>query len=174
MTKSRRNTRKAAVVVLLDTSNNTLILTKRTKHLAQHAGEICFPGGQYQSDDSSLQSTAMRELEEELGIHASRLTAIRPLKQVLTLTDFCISPWFAKISSIHPFKLQACEVEQVVLVNLSEACVHTNYQTIQINRAGHTLTTEQFVCHEYTIWGATAKIMHQLCDISIDAGDMGC
>jgi len=155
--------------VLLDTSNNSIVLTKRTKHLAYHAGEICFPGGQFHPNDRSLQCTALRELEEELGVHSSRLTSIIPLKPVMTLTGFCISPWFAKISSINPFKIQVSEVEETVFVDFPKACLHENYKKLMFRRNGYAISTEQFAYEGYKIWGATAKIMHQLCDLSIDA-----
>lgn len=169
MTTLPINTRLAAVVVLLDTSTNSLVLTKRTKHLVHHAGEICFPGGQYQCEDGNLQMTAIRELKEELGIERSRLSALTPLSNIKTLTGFSISPWFATIDTVHPYQLQVSEVEQMLLIDVRQAASHENYQKITIEQSGYPITTEQFMYPTHKIWGATAKIMHQLCDMDINA-----
>ena len=73
--------RQAAVVVGLVERNNELnvIFTKRAAHLKHHPGQVSFPGGKYEQSDPSLQHTALRELQEEIGYGAKKLTHLMEL-----------------------------------------------------------------------------------------------
>ncbi|MEC8955694.1 MAG: CoA pyrophosphatase, partial [Pseudomonadota bacterium] len=65
---------QASVMVLFLYANNTisLLLTKRSEKLNDHAGEICFPGGRWAPEDKSLTCTALRETHEEIGVNKER------------------------------------------------------------------------------------------------------
>jgi len=164
MQKVRDNFQVASVIVLLETSTNSIILTKRTNQLPHHAGEICFPGGRFQDEDSTLLNTGLRELEEELGIQRERLQNIKSLSPEITLTGFQIYPWFASIATINPYKLQREEVDEIIQIDVNLALKRNNYQSILVPRNGYTIKTLKFSYKEHIIWGATARIMRQLCE----------
>ncbi|RYZ32398.1 MAG: CoA pyrophosphatase [Sphingobacteriales bacterium] len=61
--------KQAAVMVLMtEEVSPKIIFTLRSKHLNQHAGEVCFPGGKWEPQDHSLLTTALRETHEEIGV----------------------------------------------------------------------------------------------------------
>ena len=78
--KPRRPLKPAAVLVpLVDHSDGLAVLfTQRTAHLANHAGQVSFPGGHIEADDSGPEHTALRETEEEIGLHPQACTGHRP------------------------------------------------------------------------------------------------
>lgn len=152
----------AAVVVLHELSTDSLVLTQRSKTLRAHPGEICFPGGRWQVGDKSLYDTALRELEEELGIISSRIQLQKSMRPEQTLTGFIIHPWFASIDKLFPYQADRNEVDEVFFLPLSEVVKKANYREIQISRSGFTITTYQFIASGHYVWGATARIMMQL------------
>ena len=86
--------RKAAVLIPLigRPTGVTILLTKRSKHLNVHPGQISFPGGQIEVDDLSIYDTALRETREEIGLSETQINVIGRLNQYFTRTGFSISP----------------------------------------------------------------------------------
>ena len=91
----------SGVIVLYERSSDSIILTKRSEHLKHHPGEVCFPGGVWENGDANLYATALRELNEELGIEPSRVSLIKELTIERTLLGAIIHAWFASIESIN-------------------------------------------------------------------------
>src|SRR5690242_524607 len=106
----------SAVMVLHELSTDSLVLTKRSNELLHHPGEICFPGGKQEAKDENLYVTALRELHEELGITADRITLIKKLLIERTLLGTIIQPWFASIQSIRPYYQNPQEVTALVFI----------------------------------------------------------
>ncbi|KTC98020.1 NUDIX hydrolase [Legionella erythra] len=158
----------AAVIVLVEESSQSLILTQRSPQLKNHPGEICFPGGRWQPGDLDFYRTALRELWEELGIDAGRIHSEVPLAVEKTLTGFIIHPWLAKIKALHPYRLDDQEVADVFRIPLNEVCRKTNYQPIRIEREGMVFESCRYVGEsDRFVWGATARIMMQLCALDL-------
>ena len=155
---------QTAVIVLHEDASDSIILTQRSFHLKDHPGEICFPGGRWHANDVDLCNTALRELNEELGIVKHRVQNLRKLQIEKTLNGFVIHPWFGTIKTIHPFTASVNEVAKVIHLPLKEVCDKNNYQDISIERQGKVFTSCQFIKSEFFIWGATARIMKQLCE----------
>ena len=154
---------KSAVVVLHDQSTDSLVLTQRSIHLRDHPGEICFPGGRWERGDSDLSFTALRELHEELGIEPQRIQLVQQLATETTQVGTVIHPWLASIATIHPYIINEVEVAKLISVPLQDTINPNNYQDIQITRGGHSFASCQFTASNHFIWGATARIMKQLC-----------
>ncbi|KTD54445.1 MutT/nudix family transporter protein [Legionella sainthelensi] len=152
----------SAVIVLYEQESDSLILTKRSDQLRTHPGEICFPGGVWEESDENYYATALRELNEELGINPHRVTLIKELKIQKTLLGSIIHPWFAGISSIHPYHLNVQEVVSVISIPMSLVQNPKNYRTFMIERNGLRYKTCEFTANEDWVWGATARIMQQL------------
>lgn len=153
------NPKQSSVIVLHELVTDSIILTKRNENLRNHPGEVCFPGGFQDSKDSNLFQTALRELDEELGISANRVTCIKELALEKTLMGVFIHPWLASIETIIPYKLNANEVAKLIKVPMALVLDTANYREFTISRAGKNYQTWQFVPAEEVIWGATARIM---------------
>ena len=154
--------RNAAVFVLHDLSNDSLILTQRSADLPSHPGEICFPGGSWQEGDDSLYETALRELDEELGIPPSRIQLKKAMKAERTLTGYIIYPWLASIESLTPYQTDPREVASVFSLPMREVTKASNYKKIIVTRHELTFKSYQYLASSYFVWGATARIMRQL------------
>lgn len=154
--------RNSAVIVLLEEATHSLILTQRSPDMRHHPGEICFPGGLWQSDDKTLWETALRELREELGIESSRVKLLKQLDPEQTLAGMVIHPWFASISSLIPYHANIREVSAVITIPLQEITQSSHYKEIIIHRDDQLIPTVQFTACHYFIWGATVRIMKQL------------
>ncbi|MBI2786436.1 MAG: CoA pyrophosphatase [Legionella longbeachae] len=152
----------SAVVVLYEQLSDSLILTRRCKHLRSHPGEICFPGGMWEEGDDNLYATALRELNEELGISADRLTLIKELKIEKTLLGNIIYPWFVHIESVNPYQLNIAEVERVISIPMPLVQDPQNYRDLQVERDGRSFIICEFTGNKDGVWGATARIMKQL------------
>ncbi|KTD75041.1 NUDIX hydrolase [Legionella waltersii] len=153
---------QSSVIVLHDLSTNSIVLTKRSEHLKNHPGEICFPGGFRELDDENLLDTALRELNEELSITADRVTLIKEMQVETTLLGAVIHPWLASIESIVPYRINPSEVSAVISVSMDLATNMNNYKKLTIVRNGIQFESWEFIQNKEVIWGATARIMKQL------------
>lgn len=155
--------KKSAVVVLHDESSDSLILTKRSLNMRRHPGEICFPGGGWESHDQDLWSTALRELHEELGIENTRVELIKALHPEKTLIGTIIYPWLASIPQLNPFKMNENEVAGILTLPMKDVVIADNYQDVIIKKRGYSIKSCQFKpSNAHFVWGATARIMKQL------------
>ncbi|KTD11157.1 MutT/nudix family transporter protein [Legionella gratiana] len=152
----------SAVIVLYEQESDSLILTQRSEQLRTHPGEICFPGGLWEEGDENYYATALRELNEELGISADRITLIKKLKTQRTLLGSIIHPWLAGIKSVHPYHLNTHEVVRLISIPMSLVKDSRNYRTFMIERNGRQYKSCEFTGNKDWVWGATARIMKQL------------
>ncbi|WP_019216826.1 NUDIX hydrolase, partial [Legionella tunisiensis] len=154
--------KEAGVIVMLDLTNDSLVLTQRSTKLPEHPGEVCFPGGRWQEGDENLYATALRELREELDIDASRIQLQRNMAVERTLTGYIIHPWLVTIESLEPYKASLGEVSAVFSLPLAEVSNLANYQELIVKRYGVAIKSYQYTASTYFVWGATARIMMQL------------
>lgn len=152
----------SAVIVLYEKSSDSLILTKRSEHLRAHPGEICFPGGTWEKGDKDLYTTALREMYEEIGITADRVTLIKKLETQTTLPGTIIHPWFASIESINPYRINFTEVTRLIIIPMSLVQSAQNYKDVVVERDSEKFKSCEFIFNDDLVWGATAKIMKQL------------
>ena len=96
----------AAILLLLYPKDGEfcVLLNKRSEQVEYHKGEISFPGGVQDPDDSDLLDTALREMEEEMGIPRSIVTVLGELDQVGTRSNFRVQPFVGTIESPHGFQ----------------------------------------------------------------------
>jgi hypothetical protein len=104
--------RPAAVLVgVVDRPDPSVILTMRTAHLPNHAGQIAFPGGKIDPQDDGPLSAALREAREEIGLDAALVDPIGYLDLYLTFSGFRILPVVARVAPDYRMTLNASEVD---------------------------------------------------------------
>ncbi len=156
---------QASVMVLFLYANNTisLLLTKRSEKLNDHAGEICFPGGRWAPEDQSLTCTAYRETHEEIGVDKERIEVIGFLKSVPTLTGYLIHPVIGVLDSDSSIVIDPSEVDSYFLAPLSFFLDTNNKKKKLHHIKSIKIPVYEYQFEGYRIWGATAAIISSLC-----------
>ncbi len=150
----------AVMLPLLDVNDEAhLLLCKRPSYLLHHPGEICLPGGKYEEQDDSLLHTALRELNEELGIAKQCVTVHGKLHQYATLTGFTIDPYVCSLSKGTTWREDPNEVAASFLLPFSYLSNQQNWQPLTFVRNGKTITLQGLITPQGLLWGATASII---------------
>ena len=141
----------------------TMLLTRRTDHLAAHAGQISFPGGRAEEVDVSPVDTALREAHEEIGLARRHVEIIGQLPDYLTGTGYHITPVVGLLTP--PFELTADtgEVAEIFEVPLAHLMNGAHHQRLSIDLpAGGRRSFYAMPYERYFIWGATAGMLRNL------------
>lgn len=140
-------------------SGLSILMTKRTDHLRDHAGQICFPGGRIETHDASIEAAALREAEEEIGLPPEKVDLISRLAPYDTTTGFRIHPVVGWIEPPLTFKLDAFEVAEVFELPLSFALDPKNHQKQHYQRETGRRSYYVLPYEGRFIWGATAGML---------------
>ncbi|MFQ5995631.1 MAG: CoA pyrophosphatase [Acidiferrobacterales bacterium] len=153
----------AALVPLIDRPDGmTILLTQRTAHLNDHAGQISFPGGRVEPDDENPKATALRETEEEIGLSPKFIDVVGYLDLSVTGTGFLVTPVVGLISLGFTLSLDEFEVAEVFEIPLAYVLNPGNHQRESrvlngVKRSFYVIEYE----HRY-VWGATAGMLVNL------------
>ena len=140
----------------------TVLLTRRTDHLHHHPGQISFPGGRVEDADTSPIDTALRETEEEIGLHRRHVELIGTLPDYLTGTGFRVTPVVGLVTPPFELTLDAFEVAEAFEVPLSHFLDPANHEQHSIVHEGRLRQFHAMPYQGYFIWGATAGIIMSL------------
>jgi len=158
----------AAVLVPLIRHDDELcvLLTRRSRHLQAHAGQISFPGGRIEPSDRGPVDAALREACEETGLPIERIQILGTLPIYLTVTRFEVTPVVGMIAAPIDLRLHAGEVEDAFEVPLSFLMDPRNHQRRVATTAGesrfvYTMPYDDGL-RERMIWGVTAAILRNL------------
>lgn len=166
MEPKRPLTRAAVLVPLVDRQAGlTVLLTKRTDHLHDHAGQISFPGGRIDAADADAVAAALRETEEEVGLPRDRVEIVGRLDTYITRTGFEVTPVIGLVDPPADFTPDPFEVAEVFEVPLSFIATPGSAQRHSREFQGRTRYFYVFSWQDYFIWGATAGMLVNLADI---------
>lgn len=156
--------RHAAVLVPLieHSSGMTVLLTQRTDHLADHAGQIAFPGGRVEKADKDIIDTALRETQEEVGIARQYIDVAGFLGDYETGTGFRVSPVVGFIQPGFEIKPDPYEVAGTFEVPLDFLMNPANHQLHKRTWNGVERQFYAMPYGDYYIWGATAGMIVSL------------
>ena len=155
---------KAAVLIALYVDGGDLhaVFTRRRHDLRSHAGEISFPGGRRDPEDESLQVTALREAEEEIGLPADAVCVLGALPPTPTVaTNFGVYPFVGLIERGRTWTPSAAEVDEVIEVRLTDLRAARTRRRL-LHRGIPFRSDVYDVSEEAVIWGATARIVNDL------------
>ena len=158
----------AAVMALLYTleEESHIILIERAHGNVQdkHAGQLGFPGGKFEEDDSDMLQCALREVEEEIGVSPKDIFVVGPLSPLYVFaSNFHVFPYIGLLSSKPQFTIQTSEVHKVITVPLATIMSNENKATKNISVGEHVIKDVPYYDIEgKALWGATAMIMSEL------------
>jgi len=181
--------KSSVLLPLIDHNGQTCVLFEvRANQLRRQPGEICFPGGQVESTDSSPVQTAIRETSEELGLAPEDIEVIAPLDLLVTPCNTIIYPFLCRINNHTQIALNTDEVEEVFYVPLdylysTSPLIHK--LSFQLNFANDfpfdlipqgknynwregTYPVYFYFYQKYIIWGMTARILHHFLFLTRD------
>ena len=150
----------AVLVPLVDRpAGLQVLLTQRTAHLSDHAGQISFPGGRAEPSDPSLAATALRETEEEVGLPAATVSVLGCLPDYETVTGFRVTPvvgWVDPPFKLRPDPFEVADVFEVPLDFLLDPA----HQQRHFRMLGETRRDYWAIpWKDRYIWGATAAML---------------
>ncbi|WP_154171921.1 CoA pyrophosphatase [Vibrio metoecus] len=156
--------RKASVLIGLVERQQGLhvILTKRAAHLRHHPGQISFPGGKYEEGDRSLQHTAKREAREEIGILEEKIHIVGQLPELVTVSQFVVTPILAFVESDYQIQLDHNEVDEVFEVPISFLLDRKKLYSGTFQLKNHCHRVFAIPYKQHFIWGMTAQIIQSL------------
>jgi 8-oxo-dGTP pyrophosphatase MutT (NUDIX family) len=156
---------EAAVLVPLVSRSEGIqvLLTQRTAHLDDHAGQICFPGGRAEPGDASREETALRETEEEIGLARGAIVPLGRLPDHEMPTGFRITPVVGWIEPPFSLTLDPFEVAGAFEVPLSHFLDVRNFQRREYDFRGRHRHYLAVPFEGRYIWGATAGMLYSLC-----------
>jgi len=158
------NSRRAAVLVpiLVDDREARVVYTVRKEDLADHAGQISFPGGSAESGDDSLMETALREAEEEIDLSPGLVEVIGELEEMyIPPSNFRVSPFVGLLPPEAELVLAPDEVEEIFTVSLETLTAPETLRRVLWHYEGHEYEVPVFAVGgpaPRNIWGATAAM----------------
>ncbi len=140
----------------------SLLFTRRSRNLVEHAGQISFPGGHKEPEDKSFCDTALRETIEEISLKRQNAKILCCLPPYVTLTGYRIVPVVARLFAPYEFSPQPSEVEEIFEVPLDYLCDDRNWSVREFTESnGQKLETNSVTYEKYCIWGITAGILEE-------------
>jgi len=161
---SLKNAIPASVLILFFQSGDNIkfILTERTHNVDTHKGQISLPGGM-QEKNESLEKTAIRETDEEIGVREKDINIIGSLSSLyVPVSGFNIYPWIGWTGSEPKLKLNPREVESAFSVSISDLLDDNKINEEEWNLYGMPIDVPFFLFHRFKVWGATAMILSEL------------
>jgi 8-oxo-dGTP pyrophosphatase MutT (NUDIX family) len=153
----------AAVLIPLIRLKNEwqLVFTRRTEAVEHHKGQVSFPGGGCDLDESTPEQTALREAEEEIGLKPGDVHLLGKLNAVLTITRYRVTPVVGVMPWPYDIKLEPAEVERVFTIPLSWLADPANWEERLVSPTGVPRSFQVIYYKSYEgeiLWGATARM----------------
>lgn len=153
-----KNLKLAAVLIPIFSESERILFTLRTQIVRHHQGQISFPGGRYEEEDMNLQTTALRETFEEVGISNDKITLVGRLNPSITISNYYVLPFVGLVEENTPIRINNLEVEHCFLAPITELMkpesnVMGDFEGLQL---------PYYSYKNYKIWGVTGGILTDL------------
>ncbi|MBM2811991.1 MAG: CoA pyrophosphatase [Chloroflexi bacterium] len=142
-----------------------VVFTKRSETVANHQGQISLPGGAVDPGDASLEATALRETEEELGVEPAHVYVLGRLDDVYVyVSNFLIAPFVGALEYQPRFRPQTSEVAQVIDVPLDRLRDPSILLEDDWLLRGQSRRVQFYQHGPHQIWGATQRVIAEFLD----------
>ena len=166
---SKKEPKLSAVLMLIYPKNDIphFTLIQRTAYKGTHGGQISFPGGKQEAEES-LKETALRETFEEIGVAPDKIQVLGEITQIyIPPSNFLVSPFVGFVDFEPVFTPEVKEVEEIIEVKISDLTDDSNIKQKKIKVGKYTETpvlidVPYFDLNHNTVWGATATILSEV------------
>jgi len=166
----------AAVLLLLYEHEDEphVVFQKRTEHVRDHKGQISFPGGAADPEDTDLLFTALRETHEEIGVAPEHVSVFGQLDPMVTISNFRITPYVGWLAH-YPYDWRFSDEEVAYLLEVPLRHLLDPASHIPDRRSinGKTYVFPSFEWKGDLIWGATARMLSNFLDICATIPGLG-
>ncbi|MHA3061816.1 CoA pyrophosphatase [Acinetobacter sp. ANC 4636] len=153
---------QAAVLIAITKEDDPkVLLTRRSKHLNQHAGEVSFPGGKRDPEDSSNIAVALREAHEETALNPYDVELIGDLPMLQSKSGLSVKPVVGLIPAQVDLVAQPTEIDRIFFVSLQEL-METPTQPHAVQYQQQTLYFPSMHVEQEIVWGLTARMLVSL------------
>ncbi len=138
-----------------------LLFTRRTDRVADHKGQVAFPGGSADPDDPSAEYTALREAKEEIGLHPADVRVLGRLQELPTISNYCVTPMVGVIPWPYPLRLADVEVSRAFTIPLAWLADPSHHETRARTLPGTNTSVRVIYFQIYNgelLWGVSAQI----------------
>lgn len=162
--------RPAAVLMLLTRQPDDwhLVFTQRTETVQDHKGQVSFPGGVQETDDTSLVETALRESHEEIGVKPQDVRVLGQLEPMLTRSSYLVTPVVGLIAWPYPFHPSPDEVSRIFTIPLGWLAGENRYSEKPYFRPALGFRENIIYFEEYDgelLWGISARLTVNLLEV---------
>ncbi|UXX79332.1 CoA pyrophosphatase [Reichenbachiella carrageenanivorans] len=167
--ESAKKARQSAVMILLYPIDGRIQfpLILRPQYPGVHSGQVALPGGKYEESDRDLIHTALREMQEEIGVSMEDVKVLGQLSELyVPPSNFNILPVVGVISQTPQFILEEKEVEELVVTDLEVLNDPSKRKQKQMTfYSGVKVDVPYFDIKDKIVWGATAMILSEFATI---------
>lgn len=142
-----------------------LVLIRRGSALANHGGQVAFPGGVRDPGDPDLEYTALRETHEEIGVPRHEVQVLGRLDDVWTPSGFVLASFVGLVRYPQEYTLHAVEVEEVLEAPIDRLMEEGCFREEIWHRDGIDYPIAFFDLEGFTVWGATGRIVARLLEV---------
>ncbi|MBV5342943.1 CoA pyrophosphatase [bacterium] len=166
---------KSAVMILLFHEHDKLkvVFIRRSFYVGIHAGQMAFPGGRFEDSDETVEQTAFREIEEEIGVRRDKIELLGRISDIyVPPSNFLISVFVGYLSEKPVYKPDEREVAEVIEVDFDEFLQPENIdiKSFHVPSANHAITAPYYQTTHCDIWGASAMVVSELVDMLQNVG----
>lgn len=134
-----------------------VLYTRRTDRVESHKGQVSFPGGACDEGETRPEQTALREADEEIGVHPADVNVLGRLSRMITISKYRVSPIVGVIPFPYAYKVASIEVARVFTIPLLWLANRNNYWEFTLLDPNRSV----IAYHPYDgelLWGATARM----------------
>lgn len=165
----KKGAKEGAVLILLYKKNGKVYfpLTQRHEYEGVHSGQISFPGGKVENSDRSVEQTALRETEEEIGISQSGIKVLGRLTDIfIIVSNFNVRPVIGYLDHVPDFKIDTNEVAHIIEISIDQLQEESVVKEKEIIiKDNYRLTAPYFDFDGHHVWGATAMILAEFKEV---------
>ena len=157
--------RQAAVVAIVNVmpeQDAKIILIKRNTYIGHHSAQMAFPGGKVDEADQNLRQTAIREVEEEIGIQLAEEDLIELEPHWVHVSNFLIQPYYVLIDKNLEYRVNKREINRIFEIPVAFLKQADSLDYHELDFMEEKIIAPRYYYESEEIWGATAIMLYQL------------